>query len=106
MKVSDLVNKFNLDIINMPEPDREVTGAYCGDLLSVVMSKAPADSVWLTVMNNVNVAAVIALADIAVAILCDVPDIDDTLIERVKEKNINLLRSKNDVYTIAKDLGL
>lgn len=34
--------------------DREITSVYCGDLLSIVMGRAPADSAWVTMMGNVK----------------------------------------------------
>lgn len=106
MKVIDLVNKFDFEVVNLAEPDREIEAGYCGDLLSLVMSKAPTNSVWCTVMNNVNVAAVAALADISVVIVCEVKEIDKTLLERAKEKSINILRSDKDVYSVAVSLGV
>ena len=62
MTVQQLTDALSLTIFSLEEPDRPVTGGYCGDLLSWVMGRAPADGAWLTIMSNVNVAAVAALA--------------------------------------------
>ena len=58
MTVQQLTEALSLTVFNLDDPDRPVTGGYCGDLLSWVMGRAPADGVWLTIMSNVNVAAV------------------------------------------------
>ena len=53
--------------------EREVELAYCCDLLSFVMGRAPADCAWVTVMGNVNAVAVAVLADCACIILAEGP---------------------------------
>ena len=40
MTVSELKNKLALNVISMPDGEREVTGCYIGDLLSWVMGAA------------------------------------------------------------------
>ena len=63
MTVQDLATQLNLTPFHLEDGSRQVTGGgYCGDLLSWVMGKAPADGVWLTIMSNVNVAAVSGLS--------------------------------------------
>ena len=58
MKLSELKTKLCARVLYMPDPEREADGGYCGDFLSFVMQRAPENSVWFTVMTNVNVAAV------------------------------------------------
>ena len=46
--------------------EREIEGGiYCCDLLSIVMGRAPADGLWVTVMGNLNSIAVAVLSDSA-----------------------------------------
>lgn len=40
MTVAELKSRLSLDAVSLPEPDREVTGGYVGDLLSWVMGRA------------------------------------------------------------------
>ena len=54
MTVRELAEKLELRILSMPDPEREISGAYAGDLLSWVMGKAKEDSVWATIMTNVK----------------------------------------------------
>ena len=48
MTVQQLTEQLSLTVFHLDDPDRAVTGGYCGDLLSWVMGRAPADGAWLT----------------------------------------------------------
>ena len=56
MTVKQLQEKLNLQYIcnEALAEEKNVTGCYCGDLLSWVMSKATEGDAWLTVMGNVT----------------------------------------------------
>ena len=62
MKVSELAKESGWQVFSKGE-DRAVESGYCGDFLSNIISRAPDSCAWLTVMNNVNVAAVATLID-------------------------------------------
>lgn len=80
---------------------REITGGYCGDLLSWVMGRAPQGSAWITVMTNVNVAAVAALCDVACVVLAQGAIPDEALQIRAEREGISILLTENDAYTAA-----
>lgn len=103
MKTIDLSNKYGLTALNFAS-NRDISTGFCGDLLSIVMSKAPTDSVWFTVMNNVNVIAVASLVDVSAVVICDA-EVNKELIEKAKENNINLYSSKEDVFSTLKRIG-
>ncbi|MBN1952822.1 MAG: serine kinase [Bacteroidales bacterium] len=48
---------------------KEVTGAYCSDLLSDVMGHSDEGQVWITLQTHKNIMAVAALKDLAAIIL-------------------------------------
>lgn len=100
MKVKDLIN-MGFETVNEADFNREVTCVYCCDLLSWVMGRAPADSAWLTVMGNMNAVAVSVLADIAVIILAENSVIDQSAIEKAKEQDVNILRTKQPAFEAA-----
>lgn len=79
MTVGDIKEKLGLKALCESEDSlsREVTGGYCGDLLSWVMSRAKAGDAWMTVMGNVNSIGVAALADIACIILTESAPLDE-----------------------------
>jgi hypothetical protein len=81
---------------------REITGVYCCDLLSFVMSRAPAGCAWATVMGNVNIIAVAVLDDIAAVIVADRVKPDPLTIQKAQEQGVNLLLSDLPVYDTAK----
>ena len=71
MTVTELCEKCGFEAVCMPEPDREVTGGYCGDLLSWVMGRAKSGQAWVTIMSNLNIAAVATLCDTACIVLSE-----------------------------------
>lgn len=53
------------------DQDKNISRVFCCDLLSIAMSKAPAEGAWVTVMGNKNTLAVASLADISCIILAE-----------------------------------
>ena len=98
MTVKELSDKLGLTVFYMEEEDREIEGAYCGDLLSWVMGRCPADSVWVTIMSNQNVAAVAVLCDTACTVLSEGVQPDAELLERAEKQGVTLLGSDLDEY--------
>lgn len=81
--------------------ERTVSGCYVGDLLSWVMSRAGADQAWLTVMSNVNVAAVAAMTDVACVVLCENAKADPDLVERAQKSGLPIYKTKMSAYEAA-----
>lgn len=100
MKVSDLLNE-GFKPISVPDPDREIRGVYIGDLLSWVMGRAQADNAWITIMSNINVAAVASLADTAVVILSEGVTLEEAVIKAAQEKEINIVSTALPTYETA-----
>ncbi len=101
MTVRELVDSGALSAAALPDGDREITGVYIGDLLSWVMGRAGSGDAWITIMSNVNIAAVATLADTACIILAEGVQPDDGVAEIAREKNINLLLSDRSAYDTA-----
>ena len=102
--VKELLSE-GFEAVTLPDGDREIDGAYVGDLLSWVMGRAQMDNAWITIMSNVNVIAVAALADTACVILAEGVDMEPDLVETAKEKEINILRSSLPIYETAVKLA-
>lgn len=98
MTVKELVDALGLEILSMPDGDREITGGYAGDLLSWVMGRARAGDAWATIMTNVNVLAVATLADTSVTVICEDSAVPDEVVSTASEKGINLVRTGMSVY--------
>lgn len=105
MTVQGLMDAVPLTAFHLDDPERPVTGAYCGDLLSWVMGRAPADGAWLTIMSNVNVAAVAALADVSCVVLAEGVAPDAPLLDKARTQGITLLGTELSVYDCAVRLG-
>ena len=101
MTVKELVEKLELRAFAMPAPDREIHGAYIGDLLSWVMGRAGADSVWITIMSNINCIAVATLSDVSCILLAEGVTPDAELVRTSLERGVNLLGSSEPSYETA-----
>ena len=105
MKVSELIENLNLTLVTDNNyEDREINGCYIGDLLSWVMGRAQADNVWITIMNNVNIVAVAALADVACILLCEDVKVDQSIIDKANSQNIIIVSSKLTAFELAEKL--
>lgn len=72
MTIKELIDSGLFKTINVgDDTDRNISGLFCCDLLSIAMSKAPEDSVWVTVMGNINTLAVAALCDVGCIVLAE-----------------------------------
>lgn len=101
MKVNELASRAGYTVFAEGE-DREIENGYCGDFLSNIISRAPDSCAWLTVMNNVNVAAVATLIDCACIILCEGVAPDEALLARAKSLPVWLLGAEENVFEEAK----
>ena len=101
MNVAKLCENAGFVAASIPHPEREVNGAYCGDLLSWVMGRAGEDNAWITIMSNINVVAVASLADVACVIVCEDVKLDQEVLNTAKEKEINILLSSSNAYETA-----
>ncbi len=101
MTVKELADRLELTALHLADPEREVAGGYCGDLLSWVMGNAGAGCAWLTIMSNANVAAVAALTDAACVILTEDVAPDAALAQRCAQQGINLLGTKRPTFACA-----
>ena len=102
MKHSELKTKLCARELYMPDPEREADGGYCGDFLSFVMQRAPENSVWFTVMTNVNVAAVASLTGVAAVVVCESSKCDVQLVERIKKTEVALFETDLDIFGAVK----
>lgn len=85
----------------LPEPEREISGVYIGDLLSWVMGRASSGDAWITIMSNVNILAVASLADTSCIIVAEGVELEESVIETAKQKNINVISSPVGIYDTA-----
>mgnify|MGYP002519522970 CR=1 FL=1 len=101
MKVKDILNNEQLTLVNEGDLERVINSVYCCDMLSVVMSRAPSDCAWVTVMGNVNAVAVSVLTDMSVIIIADNAVPDEAMLQKAKSENINVFKTSLPVFETA-----
>ncbi len=101
MNINEAIEKLNLKVLVSGEMDREITDCYIGDLLSWVMGRAGADSIWLTVMGNINSIAVATLADVSCICLVENSALDDEAKAKAELHGVTILQSEENAYHLA-----
>ena len=107
MTVKKLIDEFSLEVLcggDLAE-EKQITGGYCGDLLSWVMSRAEADNVWLTVMGNVNSIGVAVLTDVACIVLTENAPLDDNAKQKADENGVIILTTDKTSYWVASEFS-
>ncbi len=101
MRVSELIDKYGMEALSLPDADREINGGYCGDLLSWVMGRAQQDNVWITIMSNMNIVAVASLSDVSAVILAEGVTLEQAVIDTAEAKGVNILSSGKGAFELA-----
>ena len=106
MNVKELANELNLEIISdSGNMNQKVDGAFAGDLLSLAMSSVEKDNVWVTVQTNLNILAIASLTEASCVIVASSMNISDEVIQKAKDEEICLFRSKDNVYELCNKIG-
>jgi len=103
MKIESFLKEIEGEIV-VSNPKFNPQGVYIGDLLSLVMGRAKADDVWITIQGHLNIIAVASLVDIAGIVVVEGMEIDDETIEKAKEEEICLIKTQKSAYEVAKIL--
>ncbi len=101
MTVAELCKQAGFKAEVLPDPDREISGVYIGDLLSWVMGRANSGDVWITIMSNNNILAVASLADTACILVAEDVALESELLKTAEEKGINVLLTDKSIYDAA-----
>lgn len=105
MQIKEIIDAMELEVLNLADEAREVTGGYTGDLLSWVMGRAESDMLWVTIMTNVNILAVASLRDLPAVLIAEGAEIAPEVVQKAAEQEINLLRSPASSYTLCAALS-
>lgn len=101
MKLSTILDLPECKVLSEGDPQREISKVFCCDLLSIAMSRAPADGVWVTVMGNKNTLAVASLTDTACIVLAEGVSLDEGTVEKAREEGIAVAATDLPVFDIA-----
>jgi hypothetical protein len=103
--VKNFAEKYGYRILCLPDANREIQGGYAGDLLSWVMGRLESDHAWVTIMSNVNIVAVAALADPACIILSENVAPDDGVLTRAEQQGVNILATERTTFAVCSELA-
>ncbi len=101
MLVSKLKEALSLEPVTTCEMEQNVTTCYIGDMLSVVMAKAPEGAAWLTVQSNINIVAVASLTGIACIIVVEGMEPEEATIKKAEEQGIPIFKFSGTAYSLA-----
>lgn len=105
MTVCALAKELALTPIVASEPERAVTGGYAGDLLSWVMGRAQSGDAWVTIMSNINVAAVAALTDVSLIVLAENVQLDEGVAEQAEKRGLNIYGSEKSTFELCAQIS-
>ena len=101
MKLQSVLDIPGCNVLVKGNPERELSKVFCCDLLSIAMSKAPADGVWVTVMGNKNTLAVASLTETACIILAEGVGLDEGTLKQAESEGIAVLTTELPVFDMA-----
>lgn len=105
MKIKEICERINADVQVPGDPEREVTQAAAGDLLSFIMGTTAEGSAWVTIQAHLNVAAVAVLKDIPLIILASGRKAPQDLIERCSAENICVASVADTIFGTCRRLS-
>ncbi len=85
--------------------DQEITGGYCGDLLSWVMAHAKKGNIWITVQTHINIIAIATLLELTCIIIPENISVEKETIQKAEQEQIPILGSNLTSFEIANLLG-
>lgn len=98
MTVKDLYDAQVFELINKGELDKKISNPFCCDLLSMAMSKLPANSAWVTIMGNMNTIAVAALMEVSCIILAEGVELDKDSLKKAEDQEITIFYTDMPIF--------
>jgi serine kinase of HPr protein (carbohydrate metabolism regulator) len=100
MKLKDIIEKLDLEVLYLANDESEVVDAYASDLLSDVMGRAKSGQIWITMQTHRNVSAICSLKDLPAVIITGggKPDID--MLSHAKDEDVCVLVTKDSCFNI------
>jgi hypothetical protein len=96
-----LQNGYNLLSCPADAAERNISGVYICDLLSMAMAGVKDGNLWITVHTNINIIAVASLTNAACVVIPEAIDVEETTLKRAEEQGVILIQAPHDSYEIA-----
>ena len=105
LKIEDLVEKLELKVINEGGNEEQIiSNVYICDLLSNVMAKGKAQTLWITIQTHQNIVAVASLLNFSAILLPEDLMLDAQALEKAKNEGLTILSSSKTAYALAGEL--
>lgn len=99
MKLSEIIEPLKLKkYTNFSGEDFDITWGYASDLLSDVMGRAEAGSIWFTIQKHPNIVAVATLKDLTAIILTSGSKPEDETIVKADENGIPIYSTEFSTF--------
>ncbi len=105
LKIKELCEKLGAHVQVPGDPEKEITEAAVGDLLSFVMGTVAGGSLWVTIQVHLNVAAVAVLKEIPMIILAAGRKAQPDLEARCREENICIASVGESIFGVCQKLS-
>ncbi|MFC1890785.1 serine kinase [Thermodesulfobacteriota bacterium] len=102
MKVREIQKALDLELAAGSKGlDREVSGGYCGDLLSDVMANSEKNEIWFTIQTHQNILAVAVLKELGAIVLVNGQKPDEDTKLRADEEAVPIFLSPLSAFELA-----
>ncbi len=105
MKLAAVIDRLELCPFAVEDREIEVTGAYCGDLLSDVLAHVEAGALWFTIQNHLNIVAVGQLKDVACIVIVNDVAPDPQTVSKAQALGVNLCGSSRGSAELCMELA-
>lgn len=97
-----IITSLELTLLTAPDSlNRQVQGAYCGDLLSDVLAHASPGDLWITIHRHRNIIAVAALVNLNGIIITRSRNPEPDTLEFARKENLPLFTTPFNNYEAA-----
>jgi predicted transcriptional regulator len=104
MKVSELIEKFNLKAFNEVY-DKDINGVYISDMVSDIVAGAQPDDLLITIQTHKNLIATANLVDVSAIVMVRGKEPLPDVIELADRAGITILNTEKDAWGLAKELA-
>ncbi len=99
MKISQLCQSLNYELILNTQEDAQILNGYTSDLLSDVMANAEDNSCLITIQAHKNSVAVASLIGIKLLILCNDRSAPEDMLDAARKEGIAIACTSDNQFT-------
>ncbi|GAB4221567.1 MAG: DRTGG domain-containing protein [Spirochaetales bacterium] len=101
MRIRELPDALDLEVVQGEFDDGEIMGGYTSDLLSDVMAHAKAGSVLITIQAHKNTVAVASLVGIPAILLANGRPVPEDMLDVARKERIAIFRSRESQFILS-----